>query len=148
VSWIWPEFINPDLPLTPDQRKAIRRDAWKLWSADKWNVILYLTLPAFYLLAVFFAADWGGWLATSLGAGGPAHKVFRAAGPVLLFVVCFVVGGAILQRCRFAPCVYRATRRHGYDVCTKCGYWLEGLGNGIKRCPECHAVRSGSEQRN
>ena len=56
-------------------------------------------------------------------------------------VMCFVVGGAVLQRFRFAPCVYRATRSHGHDVCRKCGYWLRGLGDNVKRCPECGAER-------
>jgi len=141
MSWIWPEYIHRDLPLTSRQRKAILRDAWKLWFANKWNILLYLALPALYLLTVFFASDVGGRVATLVGAGGLINKLFRAGAPVVLFVMCFVLGGAVLQRYRFAPCVYRATRRHGYDVCAKCGYWLRGLGDDIKRCPECGCAR-------
>jgi len=137
MSWIWPEYVNRELPLTKQERKAVLRDAWRLWFANKWNILLYLTLPAVYLLTVFFASDVGGRLATLVGAGGLINKLFRAAAPVVLFVICFVVGGAVLQRYRFAPCVYRATRRHGYDVCLECGYWLRGLIDDVKRCPEC-----------
>jgi hypothetical protein len=141
MSWLWPDHISPDLPLAREDRKAIHRAAWKLWWANKWNVALYLTLPAVYLLTVFFASDLAGWLATILGASGLVHRLFRAGAPLVLFVACFVAGGAILQRFRFAPCVYRATRMHGYDVCGACGYWLEGLDHQIERCPECGAKR-------
>lgn len=141
MSWIWPEYIYRDLPLAKQERKAIHRYAWKLWWANKRNVALYLTLPAFYLLTVFSASDVGGRAATLIGASGLIHKLFRAGAPFALFAICFVVGGAILQRSRFAPCVYRATRQHGYEVCAKCGYWLKGLGNDIARCPECGAER-------
>ena len=141
MSWIWPEYVNRELPLTKQERKAVLRDAWKLWFANKWNIALYLTLPAFYLATVFGASDVGGLVATFAGGGGLIDKVFRAAAPVVLFVMCFVLGGAVLQRYRFAPCVYRATRGHGYDVCAKCGYWLRGLGDDIKRCPECGCAR-------
>lgn len=141
MSWLWPEYVNRELPLTKQERKAIHRDAWRLWWVNKWNIALYLTLPAFYLLAVFFASDVGGRAASLIGASGLIHRLLRAGAPVALFAICFVVGGAVLQRSRFAPCVYRATRRHGHDVCLKCGYWLEGLGDDIKRCPECGAER-------
>jgi hypothetical protein len=141
MRWVWPEYIHRDLPLTTQDRKAILRDAWKLWRADKWNIALYLTLPAFYLLTVFFASDVGGRVAALIGADGLIRRLFRAGAPVALFVLCFVVGGAVLQRFRFAPCVYRATRQRGYDVCDTCGYWLKGLSDDITRCPECGNAR-------
>ncbi len=141
MSWIWPEYINRDLPLTRQERKAIHRDAWKLWQANKWNIVTYAALPAFYLLTMSFISDVGGRLATFLGVGGLAHKLFRAAAPFALLVICFVGGGAVLQRFRFAPCVYRAARQRGHDVCPKCGYWLKGLGADTQRCPECGCVR-------
>jgi hypothetical protein len=141
MSWLWPEYINRDLPLTPAERKAIHRDAWRLWWSKRSNIALYLTLPAFYLLTVFSAGDVGGRIAELIGAGGLTHRLFRAASPFVLFVICFVVGGAILQRFRFAPCVYRATRQHGYGVCVRCGYWLKGLNDQTQRCPECGEKR-------
>jgi len=141
MSWVWPEYIHPDLPLSREERRTIHRAAWRLWWRNRWNLALYLTLPAFFLLTVFFASDAGGRVAALLGAGGWLQRLFRAAAPVVLFAVCFVGGGAILQRVRFAPCVYRATRQQGCDVCARCGYWLHGLGDEITRCPECGAIR-------
>jgi DNA-directed RNA polymerase subunit RPC12/RpoP len=141
VSWILPEFVNRDLPLSKPERKAIHREAWRLWMANKWNVALYLILPASYLIGMNFVSDLGGRLGGLVGATGLAHKLFRAGAPAVFLVLCFVLGGAVLQRYRFAPCVYRATRKHGYDVCVKCGYWLRGLGDDIERCPECGTRR-------
>ena len=142
MSWIWPTFINRDLPLSSIERRAIHRDAWKLWWSNKRNVALYLALPAAYLLAVPFASDVGGRLAAQLGASGVLLRLIRAGAPLSLFLACFVLGGMVLQRIRFAPCVYRATRQHGHDVCPRCGYWLRGLPEDITRCPECGAHRA------
>ena len=141
MSWVWPDHIHRDLPLTRLQRKAIHRMAWKLWCKNRWNIVLYLTLPAFYLLIVFFASDLGGRFATGMGLTGFIHKLVRAAAPVALFVMCFAGGGALLRRSRFAPCVFRATRQIGYDVCPRCGYWLRGLNDETGSCPECGAER-------
>ena len=79
MSWVWPEYVDRELPLTRSERKAIHRDACRLWWANRWNIALYLTLPAFYLLAVPFASDVGGGVATFVGAGGLIHKLFRPA---------------------------------------------------------------------
>lgn len=34
-----------------------------------------------------------------------------------------------------------AMRRRGFDLCSRCGYWLKGLGPEQTRCPECGAPR-------
>jgi hypothetical protein len=141
MSWIGPQYLHRDLGLSPQQRRAVHRDAWKLWARDRKNLLLYLTLPVAYLLAIPFACDVGGAAARLVGAVGWPHMLARAAAPVVLFVVCFLGGGAILQRYRFAPCVYRAARQNGYDVCVRCGYWLKGLGADSTKCPECGADR-------
>lgn len=36
---------------------------------------------------------------------------------------------------------YAALRQMGYDLCPLCGYWLRGLGENVKQCPECGAER-------
>ena len=30
-----------------------------------------------------------------------------------------------------------AMRRHGFELCNECGYWLKGLPDDADRCPEC-----------
>ncbi len=37
-----------------------------------------------------------------------------------------------------------AMRELGYKLCTNCGYWLKGLGEEIKHCPECGWRREAS----
>jgi hypothetical protein len=147
MSWLWPEFINKDLVIGRQERKAIHRDAWKVWFQNRRNLVFYLVVPAVYLLAAPHASDWGGRIAGLVGVTGWAHKLFRAAGPVFLLLVCFVLEGAVLHRARFAPCVYLAARRRGHDLCGHCGYWLRGLGEDISRCPECGAQRESEEDR-
>ncbi|MGD2107991.1 MAG: hypothetical protein PVI86_01240 [Phycisphaerae bacterium] len=137
MSKLWPSYVNPALQLTRLERKEVHREAWKIWAANRWNMVVYLMLPTLYLAGVFFASDVGGWLASLIGVDGRAYKLFRAFGPALLAALCFVGGGVILQRYRFAPCVYRALRKKGHDVCLKCGYWLRGLPDNAPRCPEC-----------
>jgi rubrerythrin len=36
---------------------------------------------------------------------------------------------------------YHRIRLEGFDVCTRCGYWLRGLGDDVRQCPECGAER-------
>ena len=141
MSWIWPQYIHRDLPLNRKERKAIHREAWKLWQKNRWNLALHLTFCFVCFLALLNAADFGGWVASSMGIGGFLHKACRAASLLLVMIAAAVVIRAVLERYRFAPCVYRATRQHGYDVCAKCGYWLRGLSDDIKRCPECGLAR-------
>jgi hypothetical protein len=69
--------------------------------------------------------------------GGLGFRVSRAAAIVLSYVIWFVLGGVLLMRWRFAPCVYRSLRSHGHDVCSRCGYWLRGLEPDQAHCPEC-----------
>ncbi|MHC4767432.1 MAG: hypothetical protein ACYTEI_01815 [Planctomycetota bacterium] len=139
---LWPSYMDPHLSLTRQQRKEVHREAWRRWAANKWNLVLYLLLPVAYLLGLGVTRDAAGTVAWLLGAGGLLVGMSRALGMLLWAVLCFVVGGAVIQRYRFAPLVYAALRRHGYDVCPKCGYWLKGLKDET-RCPECGAQRQG-----
>ena len=48
----------------------------------------------------------------------------------------------LLQHFRYAPHYRRAVRELGIDVCVGCGYWLRGLDEQVKECPECGLLRS------
>ena len=39
--------------------------------------------------------------------------------------------------------IRRAMQTLGYELCTQCGYWLKGLGEDVRECPECGASRAG-----
>ncbi len=121
----------------PEPRASACAGLPVLWWKDKRNVLVYALLPASYLFLVLFADDFVDVMAATFGAGGVIQKLLRGAAPALLALLLFVVGGAVLQRARFAPCVYRATRDHGHHVCLGCGYWLKGLDHETTRCPEC-----------
>ncbi|MHC4129643.1 MAG: hypothetical protein ACYTE6_07455 [Planctomycetota bacterium] len=138
---LWPTYIDRHLPLTRAQRKAVHREAWRRWAANRWNLVLYLLLPAAYLIGLPVARDLSGMLAGSLGAGGLLFRMSRVLGMLVWAGLCFAGGGAVFQRYRFAPLVYAALRQHGHDVCPKCGYWLKGLRDET-HCPECGAERS------
>jgi len=59
MSLLWPNYIHPDLPLTKQERKVIRRKAWKLWQANRWNLALHLLVCVIGFLVMLNAADGG-----------------------------------------------------------------------------------------
>jgi hypothetical protein len=48
---------------------------------------------------------------------------------------------AVVARWTWRPAVWMALRDAGHHVCLHCGYWLRGLDDNVKRCPECGAER-------
>ncbi len=46
MSLLVPDYIDRDIPLTGGERKAIRKEAWKVWMKDWRNVLIYLALVA------------------------------------------------------------------------------------------------------
>lgn len=141
MSRLWPSYIEPELALDKTQRKVIHRDAWRLWLGNRWNLFIYIIYIPLGLLVMIIARDLLGLLASTIDAGGLAYKGARIAGLVLGLAGYFVLGGVILQRWRFAPCVWRSLRARGHDVCPRCGYWLRDLPDDEDRCPECGARR-------
>lgn len=136
---IWPDFIDAELPLTKKEREEITRQAWKQWSGTGRNIALSMLLLAAWLLLMMVA----------IGLLDPllARAMITLPGwlsgtaPTVGFGVIPVLGGLIFRRIGFAPCVYRATRMAGMDVCLRCGYWLRGLAESEIHCPECGAIR-------
>lgn len=62
---------------------------------------------------------------------------------IVVFVVVTAIGMRVywhLNRRR----VRAAMTRHGYALCTTCGYWLRGLAPN-ERCPECGTPREGAQ---
>lgn len=58
-----------------------------------------------------------------------------------IYVIYIFTLSMIMKRWRYAPLVYAQLREAGFDVCTKCGYWLRDLDETISQCPECGCVR-------
>ncbi len=133
MSLLVPDYIDRDIPLTGGERKAIRKEAWKLWMKDWRNVLIYLALVAVTigLPMLQMLPIWWRFVTAFIGWGWGLLLLMTANAAVLY------VGFTLLQRFRFAPLVRRVLRQYGYRVCIKCGYWLRGLATDAERCPEC-----------
>ncbi len=130
MSLLVPDYIDRDIPLTGGERKAIRKEAWKLWMKDWRNVLIYLALVA-VTIGLPMLPIWGRFVLPFIYGGW--HLLLLLTAYTAFVYVVF----ELLQRFRFAPLVRRVLRQYGYRVCIKCGYWLRGLATDAERCPEC-----------
>jgi hypothetical protein len=134
MSLLRPEFLDRDLPITAQERRSIFREAWKRWLRHPVNFALHAGWFLLFIIPTQIA--WGDWL-PMIARGGWADWLLRLTVP-------FVVGAPtlmLLQRLRMAPLVRQIARERGYDICTRCGYWLRGLPDETTTCPECGAQR-------
>ena len=58
----------------------------------------------------------------------------------ILILGCTLIPWAVMRH-RSKPYVHRSLAEAGYESCIYCGYWLRGLGDDVKQCPECGAKR-------
>ena len=127
-------LIDPELDLTPAQRREIGRAAWKRWMSDRTNMAVYGVGLLVALTLFMFVPD-----LTARWFGGKSY--YHSLGGLVIYVVLLFVLFYTLRRFRFAPCVYAELRSRGFDVCHRCGYRLRGLGDDDQRRPECGAQR-------
>ncbi len=134
MSFLIPNYINRDLPLTRQQRETIRKEAWKLWMKDWRNVLVYLAV----ITVVFGGALLLGWFMGRAGWVLPAGTLLLI---LVLYTALAFFANSLFYRFRFAPLVRRVIQRYGYETCNKCGHWMRGLTTDAERCPECGAPR-------
>jgi ssDNA-binding Zn-finger/Zn-ribbon topoisomerase 1 len=140
LRWLTFDYVDPELPLSIEQRQRVRvrglfgqYDSKRALLSKPANLIVAL-VPAFGMIlgmGVFFLFFRGSSLFSWLG-------VAVAVG-VQVAVTWFLL--AILGKYTWRPIVAAELRTFGYDVCPKCGYWLRGLGEDVRQCPECGAAR-------
>lgn len=155
--WLLFDYVDPQLSLTREERRRVRRQAWKARNVRvlgpaipgrsslltrltggrpvRWvDVVSALIPPAVMLLVL---------LPTFLSARLPRWSIFP-----MLFVQATVswILMALLGRLSWKPRVNAALRELGYDVCRRCGYWLRGLSETVERCPECGHERRSDER--
>jgi hypothetical protein len=56
-------------------------------------------------------------------------------------IIVYGIMAFALHRTR-TPFIRRALRDMKYEICEECGYWLRGLSDDVKQCPECGADRA------
>ena len=144
--WLLFDYADPELKLSFRQRMKIqfRRVPFRelprsiIRRRFKGGLIIALPLMAMPLLVMYLGfqitikqvamnQEVGLWLFPAMMALLiPANWIWIS-----------LVGGLIFRRE-----YYYRMRLEGFDVCLSCGYWLRGLDESIKVCPECGAMRN------
>lgn len=136
MSLLFPRFVDSAVPLTKAQRKIARDRAWSRWRRNKWNLAIYFASFGCLIAALSLAV---------LSSVKVINSAMPGYGGVLFFTAYWAIVWLtyrLLQHFRYAPHYRRAVRELGIDVCVGCGYWLHGLDDQIKECPECGWSRS------
>lgn len=140
-------IIIDGIRLEGDDARSVVRDA--LRAADEGKSLVQRLQPLVILLVLSMiiagSAAWiiAPWLKRITGSGGSMWYVLTAG------LTGFIIGGLWarwLLRSRRRE-LRRAMLRYGFELCAECGYWLKGLGDDVKRCPECGAPRETSPSR-
>ena len=95
----------------------IHRQARRLWLKDWRNAALYFT-------AVWGMIGVGAFLAVYV-----AREAWHLVPLAVVYTGMWAVVFWLLQRYRYAPLLRRVMREHGFDVCIRCGYRLQEVGN-------------------
>lgn len=127
LRWLIFDNLPPGIKLTPQQRRDFRRRAKDAYYSTSWKT----ELPG-YLISVPLILGWIFFLYL-IGLAIPLLNVVIVPLVVVgMWVIITALRRPIARRANVA-----ALREMGYDVCPDCGYWIRGLGDEVKRCPEC-----------
>ena len=132
VRWLWFDHFPAELELTQDERaravllaNAHRKREPKYRGAGRRADLIGLMAGLPIL---------GAYMLWRLGPGGSRSSFL----PMILALYVISALAAYLTR---RPFIRHALREMGYELCEDCGYWLRGLGDDVKHCPECGAAR-------
>lgn len=135
--WLHLGFIHTRLPLTAAQRVEIDRRSHAYAMKQRWFRRMLFLASAVLPFAVI-----GGGLAASIGLQQiiPSASVAWSIGFLGLCALSVALYLRIVWSWYKRP-TRMALRDLGYEICVRCGYWLRGLADDVKRCPECGAAR-------
>ena len=131
MSLLFPRFVDSAVPLSKAQRKIARGRAWSKWRLNRWSFTINLATTG---------SINGAFLLAFLYLNQRIPSVMRGVGIVFIpgaFLVVPWLSFRLLRHFRYAPHYRRAVRELGIDVCVSCGYWLRGLDDQVRECPEC-----------
>ena len=137
VRWLWFDHFPPELDLTREQRRlaSIRASQHRKQEPNYRGAQRRYTLYFFVIFAVGFVAYWL-WIDKLI----QTRRMNFLTPSVVFMVMTYGIMAFGMHRTR-TPFIRRALRDMGYDICENCGYWLRGLGEDAKQCPECGANR-------
>ena len=136
MSFFFPKFVDEAVPLTKQQRKTARDNAWLQWRSYKLNICIYIAVPITIICAYAYAL-----YLLDKYLGGNISDTVNVLGTICFYISLWM-GWRLMQHFRFAPHYRAAVCKLGYDICVGCGYWLRGLDKSIKACPECRFART------
>ena len=139
--WLMFDYADPDLPLTLWERIKV---AWRpipIWklphSARRGRLLSVRAIMPVCFVTILSMTLLISWI-------GPNLYGLR----LLLLFLLLAIPGSWIGCCLVFGVVGRSEYIHrlrleGFDVCLKCGYWLKGLSEDVKQCPECGWRREG-----
>jgi len=134
-GWLLFQYAPPDLKLSRAEKRELRRRTWKAYQSTPSSMLITL-VTATFLGGLFAAAV----LLLDRLSLSRLYYPYVITGPIVLIAITWItnayVGGWIYARAH-----HRALRDMGHDVCTQCGYLLQGLPVSETQCPECGAAR-------
>jgi len=143
LRWLLFDFVDPNLELSRQERRRLRWRALDIMHArfvvprrqrpSRWIVAAQCLSPSICCFAPLMTYQW---------IGGQNPWAMSAA--CFAGLLCAWLAVSWLARCTWKPAVAIALREMGHDVCGSCGYWLRGLSDDVRQCPECGEPREKS----
>ena len=137
--WLLYDYIPPELKISRDFRKGIRkkvRSDWHLLLGKDGLLCLFIWLIS--LTGCFYLLDW---LMNIVNASGLMMAAFTKVITIWTFAGVVYFSHCLIFSPLSARRTYEILRQSGYDVCAQCGYWLKGLDETTDHCPECGTKR-------
>ncbi len=139
LRWLWLDLFYPQLGLTLQQRSRIFASSHAMSTMknsgerhhSRWFDVAQVLAPSIFAFAPLI-----GWTILGKPMGWLGMGILVTVSVLSMWIVV-----AWLGRITWRPRVCAALREQGYDVCTKCGYWLRGLPLETANCPECGTQR-------
>jgi len=116
MSFLAPDYHDRRMPLSGGDVKEVRRQAWKLWFADRRNLSLYILAIVAMNAAFGFAFE-----AMMNRVAQPTAWHWIGGGAVFFILLYGMI--LSLQRWRFRPLIWRVLRGQGFEVDLKTGRW-------------------------
>lgn len=128
LRWLWLDHVPESIRLSREERRRLRA----LFRSE-----FPLPIKTQFVAFVVGSPIVIGWFALYIWLARSFPIVFNC----FTFWVGFWLSVTFVNHLFSRRHTYFGLTRIGYDVCIECGYWLRGLGDDVKHCPECGAKR-------